>query len=230
MVILCCFSGCFFYNLSSNILEIIGLIIQAISLGLLIYLLLFNLEISPLVNFIFFFLMLIITIINIILSIFVKYWSSKGLIKTSKRNKGIYISTTCYLLSILNFIISIIGILKKYESDSDIISVVIYEFVLILEIWIWYILRKRIIQGLDGPDSPIAWQKTMYDQYGRKVVIVQSNDDTNLDWQPHIDIDLSKQNQDNNIKKDNLGYSQNILDNQINFNHQMPQSQENVIN
>ena len=230
MVILCCFSGCFFYNLSSNILEIIGLIIQAISLGLLIYLLLFNLEISPLVNFIFFILMLIITIINIILSIFVKYWSSKGLIKTSKRNKGIYISTTCYLLSILNFIISIIGILKKYESDSDIISVVIYEFVLILEIWIWHILRKRVIQGLDGPDSPIAWQKTMYDQYGRKVVIVQSNDDTNLDWQPHIDIDLSKQNQDNNIKKDNLGYSQNILDNQINFNHQMPQSQENVIN
>ena len=230
MVILCCFSGCFFYNSSSNILEIIGLILQAISLGLLIYLLLFNLEISPLVNFIFFILMLIITIINIILSIFVKYWSSKGLIKTSKRNKGIYISTTCYLLSILNFIISIIGILKKYESDSDIISVVIYEFVLILEIWIWYILRKRIIQGLDGPDSPIAWQKTMYDQYGRKVVIVQSNDDTNLDWQPHIDIDLSKQNQDNNIKKDNPGHSQNILDNQIYFNQQMPQSQENVIN
>ena len=230
MVILCFFSGCFFYNLSSNILEIIGLILQAISLGLLIYLLLFNLEISPLVNFIFFILMLIITIINIILSIFVKYWSSKGLIKTSKRNKGIYISTTCYLLSILNFIFSINGILKKYESDSDIISVVIYEFVLILEIWIWYILRKRIIQGLDGPDSPIAWQKTMYDQYGRKVVIVQSNDDTNLDWQPHIDIDLSKQNQDNNIKKDNPGHSQNILDNQIYFNQQMPQSQENVIN
>ena len=224
MVILCCFSGCFFYNLSSNILEIIGLIIQAISLGLLIYLFKLYLEDIPVVNLIIFILMLIISIINIILSIAVKYWSSKGLIKTSKRTIGIYISTTYYFLSILNFILSIIGILKKYESNSAIISVVIYEFVLILEILIWYILRKRIIQGLDGPDSPIAWKKTMYDQYGRQVVIVQSNDDANLDGQPHIDIDLTKQNQDNNIKKDNLGHSQNILNNQINLNKQMPQS------
>ena len=192
MVIFCCFSSGLFYNLTSITLEIFGLIFQSISLVLLIILFSHNLPDIPIAKILIFILMLIITIINIIFSIFIICWSSKGLIKTNKKNKGIYFTTSCYLLTLLNLILSIIGILKKYDFDLTIICV-IYELVLILEILIWYILREKIFKGLHGPDPSKILENTFYDKYGRRVTIVQSFDDDIMDRQPN-DIDSPKEN------------------------------------
>lgn len=148
------------------------------------------------------------------------------------------------------------------EYDANVITDVEYyisyitftylELSFILGVWIWHVLRRRIIQGLDGP-SPTPVQSVMYDQYGRQVVVVQQGDVVIMDGQPHIAVPAQNQNnnqfnqsnnqfiQSNNQfnqshnqfnhfnskqynYKNNIGQSQNIS-NQIN-NNPIPDSQE----
>ena len=74
------------------------------------------------------------------------------------------------------------------------------EVSLILGIWIWYILRIRIIQGSDGPLSNITnilpIQRGNVDQYGRQVVVIREGDVVYMDGQRHVAV--SAQNQYNN--------------------------------
>ena len=103
------------------------------------------------------------------------------------------------------------------------------EIAFIFGIWILYILRRRIVQGLDGPAPTTIQQPVMYDQYGRQVVVVKPGDVVIMDGQQHVAMPIQNQpyNQyNNNISNNpynNIGQSQNIS-NQV--NPQIPDSQE----
>ena len=105
------------------------------------------------------------------------------------------------------------------------------EIILFLSIWIYYILRKRIIQELDGP-IPTAGNRPMQDQYGRQVVVVQPGDVVIMDGQPHVAMPMGYQNNNQNNNQYNNQFN-NQYNNQYNnqFNNQfnnisnLPQSQ-----
>jgi hypothetical protein len=243
--------------------------------------------------------MLIINILIILFTSFIRYWRAKNLIKNTKKIIGQRLASTCFGLIILCFILCIIeefvisfGFLnvdypcnnvnynnpekssnynyyyRKRNLGNDVdcyqvgpkyyanvitdaefyisyITLTYLEISFILGVWIWHILRRRIIQGLDGP-SPTPAQPVIYDQYGRQVVVVQQGDVVIMDGQPHIAMPAPNQNnnqfnqsnnqfnQSNNQfnhfnnnqynYKNNIGQSQNIS-NQIN-NNPIPDSQE----
>ena len=102
------------------------------------------------------------------------------------------------------------------------------EISLILSIWIFNIIRKRIILGLDGPTPTTIQQPVMYDQYGRQVVVVRPGDVVMMDGQQHVAMPVQNQpyNQYNNISNNpynNIGQSQSIS-NQV--HPQIPDSQD----
>ena len=228
MGVLCC---CF-HNLTSKSLEILPIVFQSVCLILLFCCIGIikwsNLSIA---NIFLFSLMLIITILIIIFTSFIRYWRSKNLIKTTKKMRGQCFASICFGLIIACFVICIIEefvitfefkradfpchktnfgnpekssnynyyyyyrknrILANYidcyslgpnyyadvitdrEYLISYITFTYLEFSFILGIWILYILRRRIIQGLDGP-LPENMQQVMYDQYGRQVIIQQGN-------------------------------------------------------
>ena len=104
------------------------------------------------------------------------------------------------------------------------------EVTLILGMWIYLLLKRRIFQGLDGPSitSAVQGQRAMYDQYGRQVVVVQPGDVVIMDGQQHVAMPIGQYNQynvpnyqiNNNNSVNNLPQSQNFA-NQVN-----PGSQE----
>ena len=106
------------------------------------------------------------------------------------------------------------------------------EVTLILGMWIYLLLRRRIFQGLDGPSIPstgqVQGQRAVYDQYGRQVVVVQPGDVVVMDGQQHVAVPIGQYNQynvpnyqiNNNNSVNNLPQSQNFA-NQVN-----PGSQE----
>ena len=114
------------------------------------------------------------------------------------------------------------------NSISDIDYLIAYitftclEISFILGVWIWCILRKRIIEGLDGPAK--LTQPVMYDQYGRQVVIVQQGDVVMMNGQPHVAAPAQNQN-NNNISNNQFNQSNNQFNfsnsqvNQFNNNH-----------
>ena len=110
------------------------------------------------------------------------------------------------------------------------------EIALILLIWLYYVLRRRILQGQDGP-LPISGgniPQAMYDQYGRQVVVVQPGDVVVMGGQQNIAMPAqyvysgqynnpNNMNQYANQNNYNMPNSQNIQ-NQINPG--IPNSQE----
>ena len=304
MGVLCCCCCCCFNNLQSKTLEILAIVFQSISLFFLFCTLaIIKWSKIPVANLILFILMLIINILIIIFTSFIRYWRAKNLIKNTKKIIGQCFSLTCFVLIIICFILCVIeefvisygfynadypcrtvnynnpekssnynyyygkrnlgNDVNCYQvgpdyyanviTDSEFyISYIIFSYLelsFILGLWIWHILRRRIIQGLDGP-SPTNVQPVMYDQYGRQVVVVQQGDVVIMDGQPHIAVPAQNQNYNNNNNqfnqsnnqfnqsnnqfnhfnnnqqnyKNNIGHSQNIS-NQIN-NNPIPDSQE----
>lgn len=280
MGVLCCCCCCCFNNFASKTLEILQIVFQSICLFLLFCSLVVikwsNISIANLFLFI---LMLIITILNIIFTSFIRYWRAKNLIKTTKKRRGQCFALTCFGLIIACFAICIIEeflisfgfrnadypcLNVNYDNQEKssyynyyyynqkkrnlfnnadcyiegpsyyantisggeyliaYITFTCLEFSFILGIWIWYILRKRIIEGLDGP-AKVA-EPVMYDQYGRQVVVVQQGDVVIMNGQPHVAVPA--QNQNNNIFSNNqFNQSNNQFNisnnpvNQFNNNH-----------
>ena len=99
------------------------------------------------------------------------------------------------------------------------------EASLILGMFVWYILRSRIIQGLDGPNLPnmpnlpniLPMQRGLYDQYGRQVVVIQPGDVVYMDGQRNVAISAENQYnyQSNNPQYNNPQYISNQINNQI---------------
>ena len=83
-------------------------------------------------------------------------------------------------------------------------------------------MRKRIIEGLDGP-AKVA-KPVMYDQYGRQVVVVQQGDVVIMNGQPHVAVPAQNQN-NNNFSNNQFNQSNNQFNisnnpvNQFNNNH-----------
>ena len=263
MGLICC--ACCCNNLLSKSLEIVLIVFHSIGfVFLLLCLILIHWNKMPKANLAFFILMLLISLSNLILIIFIRYWRAKNLIKTSKKQKGITLSTIGLVFIIILFIICFIEefvlsygikkanypcystnsvytnnyyyLKKKVNStiienenkrildDKDIICSLLgsnyytgaikngeillayftFSFLEVCLIWgmfIWFYLRRRIIQGLDGP-LPIVnsvlpmRQGGVYDQYGRQVVVVQPGDVVVMDGQRHVAV--SSQDQINN--------------------------------
>ena len=282
-----CFCCCFNNHKSKN-LEITELVFQSISfVFLFLSLIIIKWSKIPAINITLFILMLLITILIIVFTSFIRYWRAKNLIKTTKKGMGISFASTCFGLIIACFIICIIeefaisyGFYKadypchsseysntnsnsnnyyyktklksnqrnrKLSNDLDcyqlgkeyyaksitdaeyFISYITFSYLeisFILGVWIWYILRKRIIEGLDGPRTTPP-QERMYDQYGRQVVVVQPGDLIYMDGRPNI---VLPENQNNYQYNYNYQYNQNLspsqnISNPIN-NNQIPNSQE----
>ena len=98
------------------------------------------------------------------------------------------------------------------------------EIALILGIGIWYFLKVRIVQGLDGPAPIQPVQGVMYDQYGRQVVVVQPGDVVMMGGQRHVAVNQPQynaqyQNQYNNYQQNyypnNYPYNNNINNNMM---------------
>lgn len=117
-------------------------------------------------------------------------------------------------------------IITDAEYYVSYITFTYLEFSFILGIWIMYILRRRIIQGIDGP-STTPLSPILYDQYGRKVVVVQQGDVVIMDGQPHIAVSEKKQN--NNQSSNQINQSNNQFNhfnnNQYRFNNNSGSSQ-----
>ena len=101
--------------------------------------------------------------------------------------------------------------------------------------FVWYILRSRIIQGLDGPNLPnmpnlpniLPMQRGLYDQYGRQVVVIQPGDVVYMDGQRNVAISAENQYnyQSNNPQYNNPQYNNpQYISNQI--NNPIPDSNE----
>ena len=77
------------------------------------------------------------------------------------------------------------------------------ELYLVYGLFIWWILKNRIQQGLDGPapegvvgrgDVGVG-QRGTYDQYGRQVVVVQPGDVVIMDGQRNVAVPADQYNQ-----------------------------------
>lgn len=156
-----------FEKLSSKTVEIISLIIGffifAISFIDLIIIKWKNISKNCLVLFIF---MFIISIIILVLSIIIRYWRAKNLIKTDNKRKGHKISICCIILSIIFSLLSYIEfnvfkqnlLLRYLDIVLATISYYLFQVFSCLQIGFWLILRKRIKEGLDGPEKEIIFE------------------------------------------------------------------------
>ena len=145
-----------------------------------------------------------------------------------QNNRKLFNKEDCYLLgSYYNA-----NVINGSEYLISYITFTYLEFSFILGVWIWYILRRRIIQELDGPMiNPV--QPAM-DQFGRQVVVVQPGDIVYVDGRPNVVASVPnpynyQYNYGNNLNNNyqhnnNVAPSQNISD-KIN-NNQIPNSQE----
>ena len=157
------------------------------------------------------------------------YYKNKLNNTTSNRNnRKLFNNEDCYQLGSSYYANAI----KSAEYLISYITFTYLEFSFILGVYIWYILRRRIIQELDGP-MPTPVQPAI-GQFGRQVVVVQPGDIVYMDGRPNIVAPVQNpnnyqynygNNQYNNYQyNNNVGPSQNIS-NQIN-NNQIPNSQE----
>ena len=127
------------------------------------------------------------------------------------------------------------GIISDAEYMLAYTTFTILEFTLILGIWIWFILRRRIVQGLDRP-SPISRgqeQRGAYDPYGRQVVVVQPGDVVVMDGQRHVAMPIGQYNQclEPYMQNNNNNVINNLPQSQVNVNQnslQIPGSNENI--
>ena len=103
------------------------------------------------------------------------------------------------------------------------------ELSFFIGVWIWYILRQRIIQGLDGP-TPLIGRQIVNDPYGRQVVVVQQGDVVIMDGQPHVAVPAQYQNYyQNNYQNNYQSYNQNYQNNNQ-YNNQNNNQNNNQIN
>ena len=145
-----------------------------------------------------------------------------------QNNRKLFNKEDCYLLG-SDYNVNVINDSEYFISYT---TFTYLEFSLILGVWIWNILRRRIIQELDGP-KPNPVQPAM-DQFGRQVVVVQPGDIVYVDGRPNVVASVPnpynyQYNYSNNLNNNyqhnnNVAPSQNISD-QIN-NNQIPNSQE----
>ena len=108
-ILYCCVCCCCFKNMLSKSLEIMAIVYQSCSLVfLLCCLIIIKWSKISIVNLLIFILLFLIILVILLLTIFLRYWRAKGIIKTSKKNKGIVFASICFGLSITCFIINII--------------------------------------------------------------------------------------------------------------------------
>lgn len=158
------------------------------------------------------------------------YYNKKELNNTTRtqNNRKLFNKEDCYQLE-SNYYANAIS---RAEYLIAYLTFTYLEFSFILGVWIWYILRKRIVQELDGP-MPTHVQPAI-DPYGRQVVVVQPGDIVYMDGRPNVVAPVQNpnnyqyyygNNQYNNYQhNNNVAPSQNISD-QIN-NNRIPNSQE----
>ena len=196
-------------KISSKAVEIFSITINSIIFVLLILNISFikwkNLRKGDLVLFIF---MFIISIIILVLSIIIRIWRSKNIIKTLYKKKGSIIAIICIVLSLIFIILTYVEIyyfndsvnkakipcpknnyyypyynplnlqINKTLFNNDIrrldsckngveyitsvslldlllasISLCLFQYFSYIIFGIWLILRKRIKEGLDGPEK-----------------------------------------------------------------------------
>lgn len=102
------------------------------------------------------------------------------------------------------------------------------EIALILLIWLYYVLRRRITLGQDGP-VPISGgtiPQAMYDQYGRQVVVVQPGDVVVMGGQQNIAMPAQYAYSGQYYNQNNI----NQFANQNNYNMANSQNIQNQIN
>ena len=287
LCMVCC--GCCFNSLLTKTLEIIAINFQAISVFfLLLSLIIIKWSNISSINLVLFILMFLISVAVLTLTIMIRFWRSKGVIKTTQKAKAVSFSTACFALIIICLVVCIIEeiaiiigfynadhicrnyddglnyyrnldtkfikaeignrfkrLLKINKNDIDcsyygknydfkvvsnkeyLIAYITFsyiEFELILGIWLYYLLRRRIIQNQDGP-LPISGPnvpRAMYDQYGRQVVVVQPGDVVVMGGQQNIAMPV----QYGYINQNNVPYNNqynNHYNNQYNYN--IPNSQ-----
>jgi hypothetical protein len=126
------------------------------------------------------------------------------------------------------------GVISDEEYILSYFSLSYLEISSVLGIWIWFLLRRRIIQGLDRPSISSPGQGAIYNHYGRQVVVVQPGDVVAMEGQQHVAVPVGQYNQyidpyfpykndNNNNQMNNLPQTQN---NSNQINHQPPVSQE----
>ena len=117
-----------------------------------------------------------------------------------------------------------IDIIKGKELFMAYFTFSFSEIYLIFGMFIWWLLKGRIKQGLDGPlpEGSIGRQVAggaMYDQYGRQVVVVQPGDVVVMDGQRNVAVPMDQYNQYYNPNS-------NQYNNQINNQYNIPNSNQ----
>ena len=242
MGILCCCVLCFNF-MSSKALEI-HLITMSTILSFLLFLCLVIIKWKKISvsNVLLYILMFLICLGNIVISSFLRYWRAKNLIKTTKKAKGCTLALTGFVSIIICFIINIIeelvfsfsyyklkdscysggeckyGLITSEEIFFSYLTFTCLELYLIFGMFIYWLLKSRIQQGLDGPvqEGVIGrgvaglGERAMYDQYGRQVVVVQPGDVVVMDGQRNVAVSMDQYNQNYtpNINQYNNQYNQ----------------------
>ena len=200
---LCCYSICgylCFNSSQSKTLEIVLIVFNSISfILLLLSLIMINWNEISKANLAIFIIMLLINIIYLIFPIFLRYWRAKNLIKEAKKSIAYAFAIAGLILTIIQFILCIIeeilityGYNEAYNEEvitvtQYIIAYITFSYLEIALIWgniIWYILRKRIQQQLDGPDA-VQISPNIVDPNGRAVVVVQPGDIVMMGGNPY---------------------------------------------
>ena len=271
MGLICC-CACCFQMLSSRALEINLIAMSSIlSFFLLLCLIIIKWNNISAANVVLFIFMFLISLGNIVMSSFLRYWRANNVIKTTKKAKGVKIATAGFVLIIIYFIICLIeeiiftvsfiktnypcinnnnedtyeksynspyyykkninttilnnqnlrilddeidfcknkqsdyyiGIVKDKEIYIAYFTFSFLEIYLIFGMFIWWILIKRIKQGLDGPPQEGVigsgaagiGEREIYDQYGRQVVVVQPGDVVIMDGQRNVAVPADQYNQ-----------------------------------
>ena len=270
MGVLCCCVVCF-NALSSRALELNLIVFNSI-LSFLLFLCLVTIKWKKIsvANVLLFILIFLICLGNTVISSFLRYWRAKNLIKTTKKAIGFTLATIGFASLIICLIIDIIeefifsysyynlrdsciypnekckyGFITSGELFVSYLTFTCLELFLIYSIFIWWLLRNRIKQGLDGPaqQAVIArgaeglGERAMYDQYGRQVVVVQPGDVVVMDGQRNVAVSADQYNQyynpnsNQNINQFNNQYN-SPNNNQINnqYNNNEINNEENLDN
>ena len=261
MGILCCCVVCFNF-MSSKALEI-NLIIMSSILSFLLFLCLIIIKWKKISvgNVLLFILMFLISLGNIVISSFLRYWRAKNLIKTTKKVKGVKLAIAGFVSIIICFIVNIIeefvfsisyykvkdscysgrgckyGLVTSGELFFSYLAFTCLELYLIYGMFIYWLLKGRIEQGLDGPvpEGTIGRQAAggaMYDQYGRQVVVVQPGDVVVMDGQRNIAVPMDQYNQYNNPNSNQYNNQYNQYNTPISnhFNNQFNNQNNNQYN
>ena len=227
MGILCCCVLCFNF-MSSKALEI-NLIVMSSILSFLLFLSLVIIKWKKIAvgNVLLFILIFLICLGNIVISSFLRYWRAKNLIKTTKKAKGRTLALIGFISIIICFIINIIeefvfsisyyklkdscysgeeckyGFITSVELFISYLTFTFLELYLIYGMFIYWLLKTRIEQGLDGPvqEGVVGREvaglggRGMHDQYGRQVVVVQPGDVVVMDGQRNVAVPADQYNQ-----------------------------------